>query len=465
MHVPVIDDENPRGTGEDILKGLAEDYRLCALMLERRENAKLLTTFIDKLPELINPKTGRLHSHFNSTGTKTGRFSSTNPNLQQIPSHNKVVRMMFRADPGYSIIGADYSAQEVRVIASLADDKEMIRAYEENKDLYALIGTTVYHNDYSENLEFHPETHELQPEGKARRNNSKKFLLGLNYGMSDQGLAERLHVSLDEAKKMKEDFYKGFTGLKAFTEASKLMAKTLGYVTTKCGRRRHLPDAQLPDYTIVSTKPEAAQFNPILGVSSHHIDQDTQQLIESYRNRLASARGYREYQKIKEEAAQNQIDIISNRSTINRSLRQCINTRAQGTAAEMTKLAMIKVDKDPIMKQLGFQLLVTVHDEMFGQAPRENSEAAAKRLSELMNEAAIELCPNVPWKSDGYCLTRWYEDETAGQLREEHDKLVAKGTPSEEAIVKIQNKYKMIKPEYVRQMCLDEYPVNVYNDI
>lgn len=97
MRVPVVDEDNPRGTGEEVLAGLADEYPLCKLMLERRENSKLLTTFIDKLPELISPADGRLHSHFNSTGTRTGRFSSTNPNLQQIPSHNKVVRMMFRA--------------------------------------------------------------------------------------------------------------------------------------------------------------------------------------------------------------------------------------------------------------------------------------------------------------------------------------------------------------------------------
>lgn len=365
----------------------------------------------------------------------------------------------------YSIVGADYSAQEVRVIASLADDKEMIKAYEENKDLYALIGTKIYNNNYEDNLEFHPETHELQPEGKARRSRSKSFLLGLNYGMSDQGLAERLHVSLDEAKKTKEDFYKGFTGLKAFTEASRDMAKTLGYVTTKLGRRRHLPDAQLPEYTISSLKVEEGRFNPILGVTSSRVSQQTQQLIEAYRQRLAEAKYYRDVQKIKEAAAAEGLEIISNRSTINRALRQCINTRAQGTAAEMTKLAMIKVAKDPVMKQLGFRLLVTVHDEMFGEVVRSNSEAAAKRLSELMNEAARELCPNIPWKSDGYCLTRWYEDEVAGQLREEYQKLCNKGTPAEEALLKISNKYSMIKSEYAKEMCLDTYQTNTHEDI
>lgn len=465
LRVPVMDEDTPRGTGEEILEGLAEDYPLCRLMLDRRENSKLLTTFIDKLPELINPKTGRLHSHFNSTGTRTGRFSSTNPNLQQIPSHNKVVRMMFKADPGYSIVGADYGAQEVRIMASLSDDKEMIRAYEENKDLYAVIGTKIYHNNYENNLEFHPVTHELQPEGKARRSNSKRFLLGLNYGMSDQGLAERLHVSLEEAKKTKEDFYKGFTGLKAFTAASQAMAKSVGYVTTKCGRRRHLAEAQLPDYTITSLAPQAAQFNPLLGVASNRVSRDVQQLIESYRERLSSAKYYRDIQKIKEEAAQQQLDIVSNRSAINRALRQCINSRAQGTAAEMTKIAMIKVDRDPIMKDLGFQLLVTVHDEMFGTCPRENSEKAAERLSTLMNEAAVELCPNVPWKSDGYCLSRWYEDEVAGQLKEDYEKLVAKGLGPQEALEKVQEEYGMINSKYVEEMCHGTYRVNIHEDI
>jgi DNA polymerase I-like protein with 3'-5' exonuclease and polymerase domains len=224
--------------------------------------------------------------------------------------------------------------------------------------------------------------------------------------MSDQGLAERLHTDLAGAKQIKETFYRGFTGLKAFTEASQEMARTLGYVTTACGRRRHLPNAQLEDYSFESLNSDAVEFNPLLGISTTKIDSQTKQLIENYKTRLAGTKYYKDVQAIKDEALTNNIKITSNRSLINHSLRQCINTRAQGTAAEMMKLAMINVSKDPIMRELGFQLLVTVHDEMFGQCPRENAERAAERLSELMNETAYSLCPNVPWKCDGYHLSR-----------------------------------------------------------
>lgn len=396
MKVPVVDDSTPRGTGEEILEELANvyNYKLCKLMLEKRELDKQLTTFIDKLLTMISPATGRLHPSYNSTGTKTGRFSSSGPNLQQIPSYIKEIRMMFKASEGCSIVGADYGAQEVRIMASLANDKEMIKAYEENKDLYAVIGSKIYHNKYEDNLEFNPTTHELQLDGKERRSKSKSFLLGLNYGMSDKGLAERLHVSLDEAKAIKDDFYKGFTGLKSFSAESREMAQAYGYVTTRNGRRRHLPEALLPEYSVDPVN-AATEFNPFLDVVDN-LGPKNRKLVEEYRQKISNAKYYKDKVKITEEAKNNGFEIKSNKSAINRALRQCINSRAQGTAAEMTKVAMIKVDNDPVMKGLGFKLLVTVHDEMFGECPRENSAKAAERLSQLMIEVAQQMCPNVP---------------------------------------------------------------------
>ena len=177
LKAPVLDKKAPRSTSADILEQLSDKYKICELIVEKRGVDILINTFIDKMPQVMQ-KDGRVHARFNQCGTQTGRFSSSDPNLQNIPSHDKTVRMMFKAPKGYSLVGGDFSGQEVRVLASVANDKEMIKAYEAGKDLYAQIGSLAFKTPYENCLEFHPVTHELQPEGKARRSKAKTLLLG-----------------------------------------------------------------------------------------------------------------------------------------------------------------------------------------------------------------------------------------------------------------------------------------------
>lgn len=144
MHIKAVSKKEPRGTGEKILSQM--DHPLAKIVLEYRGLAKLISTYIDKLLDNVNPKTGRIHCRFNQLGAKTGRFSSNDPNLQNIPSHNKDIRKMFKATDGYYMISADYSAQEPRLTVHLSQDKVGIQAYLDNKDLYAEIASLAFEN-------------------------------------------------------------------------------------------------------------------------------------------------------------------------------------------------------------------------------------------------------------------------------------------------------------------------------
>lgn len=176
LKIKSVSTKTPRGTGEDILKKI--DLPICNLILEERGLLKLINTYIDKLPECLSEKDNRLHCHFNQYGAGTGRFSSSDPNLQNIPSHNNEIRMMFTASPGHILIGGDFSQQEPRLLSHYSQDENMINAYKENKDLYAMIASRVYHNNYEDNLEFNPITHAIQPDGKQRRSSVKSLMLG-----------------------------------------------------------------------------------------------------------------------------------------------------------------------------------------------------------------------------------------------------------------------------------------------
>lgn len=177
LKTPVVDKNSPRGTGEEIISKI--DLPLCKLVLEKRTIEKLIGTYIDKLPECLNPKDNKIHASFNQLGADTGRFSSSEPNLQNIPSRGdaKSIRCMFKASPGCIMIGADFKAQEPKLLATYSQDEHMIEAYNRGKDLYAVIGTKVYKNNYEDNLEFDRDG-ALNPEGKKRRSACKSILLG-----------------------------------------------------------------------------------------------------------------------------------------------------------------------------------------------------------------------------------------------------------------------------------------------
>ena len=455
LKVPVVDKKTPRGTGSEILEELSKSVDICKIMLKKRGVDILINTFIDAIPTFVQ-KDGKVHPRFNSTGTQTGRFSSTTPNLQQIPSHEKTIRLIFEADPGYLLIGSDYSAQEPRSTASLANDKDMLEAYDQGKDLYAVIGSKCFHNRYEDNLEFDPTTGEIQPDGKARRAQAKAILLGITYGMSAHSLAERINVSQEEAESIIDNFYKGFKGVKKLTDESQQMLKEKGYVTDMWGRRRHLPDAQLPEYEV---KPNESyvnkyNFNPLLD-TSEHIDEGLELKINHYKSLLSKARWKKDIDELIRKAERDGLEVKSNRGFINRSLRQCLNARIQGTAASMTKQAMIMIHNDEELNRLGFKLLCTIHDEVFGMAPTENADQAARRLCDVMVEAAKKKC-SCKFKCDPYVVKKWYCDEASAGVLNDFNKLKSKESESA-ALRDIKVKYEMFNEDVVERMCKEEF--------
>ena len=179
LEVPTVSKNKPRGTGKDELVAIYDQTKLelCNMLLDYKKMTKLVESFLDTLPEQVNPKTGRIHCNFNQIGADTGRFSCSNPNLQQIPSKNKEIRLMFKAKEGYSLVGSDFSQQEPRLMSNYSGDENMIDAYKQGKDLYATIASRVYHNNYEDNLEHYPDGLIFE-DGKKRRTSVKGLLLG-----------------------------------------------------------------------------------------------------------------------------------------------------------------------------------------------------------------------------------------------------------------------------------------------
>lgn len=338
----------------------------------------------------------------------------------------------------------------------------MLDAYEHDKDLYAVIGTKCFHNNYEDNLEFNPITHELQPDGKKRRSDAKAILLGITYGMSAKSLAERIGVSVEEAQQIIDNFYEGFKGVKKLTEDSQKMLVEKGYVTDMWGRRRHLPDAQLPDFTITA-EGIVNDFNPLIGAPPHE-DKSLQGKIKQYEIKLSKAKRKTDVDAITLSAKREGFKVRNNRLFKARAMRQCLNARIQGTAASMTKKAMAMIHNDPELNRLGFRLLVSVHDEVFGEVKTENADAAAKRLSEVMVNAAKEKCV-CKFKCDPYEVKRWYSDECSAEVLKDYNKLISKGDSEVDALAKIKKNYSMINPIYVEQMCHDAFNPNGVEDI
>lgn len=419
LKIGVVDKKYPRGTGEDILKKVS--LPICKLILEKRGLDKLLNTYIDKLPECVNEKDGRLHAHFNQLGAGTGRFSSSDPNLQNIPSHNNEIRMMFTASPGYVMVGSDYSQQEPRLLSHYSGDENMINAYKQGKDLYATIASKVYRNNYEDNLEFNPVTKQMQPDGKKRRTSVKSLLLGIMYGMGETSIASSLKCSIDEARNIKQGFFKEFPKVEKWINKTEEDAKVVGYVEDIWGRRRRLPDLLKEKYEISFANSEL-NFNPLIGSTGKFSNQNVK-MIDDYRTKLNKCKYKKDVDTIKLEAQNDGLIIKDNSSFIAQAERQCVNARIQGGAASMSKRAMIAVYKDDVLRNLGFRLLIAVHDELIGECPIENKEQVKTRMSELMIKSALPEV-TVPMKCDADDFPSWYYDVYSSDIKKEYNKLL-----------------------------------------
>ena len=446
LGTPAQDKKSPRGTGEEILQKI--NLPICDLILEKRGLEKLIGTYIDKIPECVNSKDNRLHAHFNQLGAGTGRFSSSNPNLQNIPSHVKEIRLMFRAAEGNVFVGADFSQQEPRLLSAYSNDDTMIDAYKQNKDLYATIAAGVYKNDYWDNME-HRQDGSPNPEGKKRRSNCKSLLLGIMYGRGAPSIAEQIHSTVEEAQQIINDFYKQFPKVKEWTEKTEKDAKVTGYVEDLWGRRRRLPDILLPKYTVKSTK-ISTEFNPIL-YTLGKVNNSSAALVESYKKKLSKVKSRNDYQKIQQEAERDGIYIVDNGAFISQAERQCVNARIQGGAASMTKVCMRKVFDDEELNRLGAKLVLQIHDEVIVECPKQNSEAVMNRLTYVMKTSVADKV-QVPFKCDGYIVNCWYEDDFGDILKQELQKLIESGTSEEEGFSKLLKEHSELTSEQLTQL-------------
>ena len=393
----------PRATGVEILQKI--DNPLCKAILEYRATEKLLSTYVDKLPECINEKTGRIHCNFNQYGAKTGRMSSDNPNMQNIPSHNHDIRQMFKATDGYVMMSSDYSQQEPKVMTAMCGDPEMIKAYQEGKDLYASIAALAFGTTYENCLEFRPDG-TTNKEGKERRSSAKSILLGILYGRGINSIAEQLHTTKQKAQQIQDRVFRGFPAIKQFEDDTLYMARTYGFVTTYWGRKRRLPEMQLDEFEF-KWKPGYGDVDPLSfdsEVTDSEVPYEIQQAyIKKLRNNPFKKR------PIIEQAASEGIIIIDNGGKIADATRQCVNSRIQGSAADLTKMAAVKIHKCERLKELGFRLLIPVHDEFIGECPEENAKECKELFAQCMCDAAVDL--GIPISCDVSVTRRWYGEE------------------------------------------------------
>ena len=257
-------------TSEEVLEGLRTKHPIVEKILDHRGLKKLLSTYVDALPELINPTTGKIHTSFNQTVTATGRLSSSNPNLQNIPIRNedgKEIRKAFIPEPGCEFFSADYSQIELRIMAHLSGDENLIEAFRSGEDIHAATAAKIYHVSLAEVT-------------REQRSRAKTANFGIIYGISVFGLAERMNVSRAEAKELIENYFATYSGVKRYMDESIAAAREKGYIETILHRKRYLPDITSHNSVVRGYAERNAINAPIQGSSADIIKMA---MIEIYR--------------------------------------------------------------------------------------------------------------------------------------------------------------------------------------
>ena len=318
-------------TDEATLLALKSKHPIVEKILDYRGYKKLLSTYIDALPQLVNPRTGHIHTSYNQAVTATGRLSSSNPNLQNIPirdENGKEVRKAFIPDEGELFFSADYSQIELRLMAHLSQDKNMVEDFNSGHDIHQATAAKIFKVPIEEVT-------------SSMRRKAKTANFGIIYGISAFGLAERMEVSRGEARQLIDDYFATYPGVKQYMDKSIEKARQLGYTETLLGRRCQLPDIN---------------------------------------SRNAVVRGYAE--------------------------RNAINAPIQGTAADIIKVAMIRIDKRMREEGLRSKMILQVHDELnFSVVPEEKEQLQQLVINEM--EHAIQL--SVPLYADCGWGTNWLE--------------------------------------------------------
>ncbi len=317
LKLPVIKKtKTGNSTNEEVLNRLASKHPLPAKILEYRQLAKLKSTYIDALPQLVNAKTGRLHASFNQTGTETGRLSSSNPNLQNIPIRTELGRQIRRAfiplDESHELLSVDYSQIELRILAHLSDDEILIQAFKDGEDIHAYTAGLIFDVDAAD------VTREM-------RMAAKRVNFGIIYGISAFGLAKDLDVSHTKAQDFIDRYFLRYPKVKVFMDHAIESCEKLGYAETLLKRRRMIPEI-------------------------HNSNMAVRQFAQ----------------------------------------RQAINTPVQGSAADLMKIAMIRINENTRRRAFSSKMLITVHDELvFDMVPEEKKEFVSMVRHEM--EGALRL--------------------------------------------------------------------------
>jgi DNA polymerase-1 len=299
-------------TAVDVLEGLAESHEVPRMVLEYRQLTKLKSTYIDALPALIREQSGRLHTTFGQTGTATGRLSSTNPNLQNIPIRTELgreIRAAFIAEPGHALLAADYSQIELRLLAHYSKDKLLVEAFRRADDIHTLTASQVF------------GVPPLMVTADHRRQ-AKVVNFGIVYGLSAFGLSQKLGIEPGEAKKFIEAYFEKYSGVRAFIDATLEQTRREQKVSTLFGRIRPIPDIN---------------------------------------SKNANQRGFAE--------------------------RTAVNTPLQGTAADLIKLAMIRIDAEIRQRKLSSRMTLQVHDELVFEIPEKEIDEMKLLVRDQMENA------------------------------------------------------------------------------
>jgi DNA polymerase-1 len=325
-------------TAADALALLQGKHPIIDLILEQRQISKLESTYVSTLPTLVNPRTGRVHTSYNQTGTVTGRLSSSNPNLQNIPIRTELgrqIRKGFVAQEGWVFLAADYSQVELRILAHVSQDPELLDAFAKNQDVHARTAAAVYGIPIEEVT-------------KDKRNIAKTVNFGLIYGQSAYGLSQQTGLDFDEAERFIATYFERYPGVRTWLDDTRALAYKQGYVETLLGRRRYFPELQ-------TTR-------------------------RAYAGRRAAAE------------------------------RQAINAPIQGTAADILKIAMIRLANELQANKLQARMVLQVHDEVVLEVPKAELEPVTSLVREVM-EGAYTL--SVPLKVDAEVGENWLDMEPA----------------------------------------------------
>lgn len=383
-------------TDEDALEKV--NHPLAKAILDYRGVVKLQGTYTTNLLDYTDEENGCriVHTAFNSIGADTGRMSSHDPNLQNIPRDNRY-RALFIARPNHKLISVDYSQQEVRILAALAEDDMMIDAFKSGKDFYAMMASIVFNLPY--------EQCGKHGVNGAKRNQMKSVVLGLNYSMGIQSLAADLGTTEAEAKQIVDAFYAVCPKVHAFQDKCLQFARTHGYNETYFKHRRYYKGL---GYKALGL-PRFEIFGP--GLKERNISpEEVMEKLYSFKNSRARLKEFINELKepAKKKETKNLAIYVNDREIIGyQEERQCTNSVIQGTGAEMTKLAAIVAQDDEELARLGAHIVNYIHDEIMIEAPDETAEAAGARLAFIMNDVCADMLNGLAGGCDAELMTKW----------------------------------------------------------